>query len=140
MFCQADLIIYTDLSVFCRGLSDDTKKSPFSKWYGYLGEIRSLIPKACGIIILTATATKNTKKQILDTLHLLPDEVAMVEQSPSRPNLCYVKQYLDKNEPLEKQFASLINDLKTLGNRMPRTLIYCQTRKQCSLLFRLFEV
>ena len=140
MFCQADLIIYTDLSVFCRGLSDDTKKSPFRKWYGYLGEIRSLIPKACGIIILTATATKNTKKQILDTLHLLPDEVAMVEQSPSRPNLCYVKQYLDKNEPLEKQFASLINDLKTLGNRMHRTLIYCQTRKQCSLLFRLFEV
>ena len=97
MFCQADLIIYTDLCVFCRVLSDDTKKSPFRKWYGYLGEIRSLISKACGIIILTATATQNTKKQILDTLHLLPNEVAMVEQSPSRPNLCYVKQYLDKN-------------------------------------------
>lgn len=101
MFGQADLIIYTDLSVFCRGLSDDTKRSPFRKWYGYLGEIQLLIPKACGIIILTATATKNTKKQILDTLHLLPDEVAIVEQSPSRPNLCYVKQYLDKMSDLK---------------------------------------
>ena len=59
----------------------------------------------------------------------------MVQQCPSRPNLCYVKQYLDKNEPLEKQFESLINELKTMGIKMPRTLIYCQT-----LLFRLFEV
>ena len=102
-------LINTDLSVFCRGVSDDTKKSPFRKWYGYLGEIRSLIPKTCGLIILTATTTKNAKKQIVDTLHLFPDEVAMVEQSPSRPNLCYIKQYLDKNEPLEKQFGSLMN-------------------------------
>ena len=105
-----------------------------------MGEIRSLIPKTCRLIILTATATKNTKKQILDTLHLLPDELAMVEQSPSRPNLYYIRQYLDKNEPLEKQFGSLINELKTMGIKTPRTLIYCQTHKQCSLLFRLFEV
>lgn len=30
--------------------------------------------------------------------------------------------------------------LKMVEIKTPRTLIYCQTRKQCSVLFRLFEV
>ena len=91
-------------------------------------------------MVLTATATKSTKQQILDTLHLSVNDIQMVEQSPDRPNLLYVSQYLDKNEPLEKEFGSLITELKTKGTNTPRTLIYCQTRKQCSVLFRMFEV
>ena len=122
----------------CRGLSN-ASKGPFRKWYGCLGELKSLIPKECSIMVLTATATKGTKEQILDALHL-PADITMIEQSPSRENLCYIKQYLDKNDPLEKKFGSLIDELKTIGIETPRTIIYCQTRKQCSVLFRLFEV
>ena len=91
-------------------------------------------------MVLTATATKQTKQQILETLHLSTDDITFVEQSPNRPNLFYAKQYLDKNDALEKQFGSLIDELKTKGTETPRTLIYCQTRKQCSVLFRMFEV
>ena len=36
--------------------------------YGCLGELRSLIPEKCHIIVLTATATKSTKEQILQNL------------------------------------------------------------------------
>ena len=99
-----------------------------------------LIPKECNIMVLTATATKRTKQQIFETLHLSTDDITFVEQSPSRPNLFYAKQYLDKNDALEKQFGSLIDELKTKGTETPRTLIYCQTWKQCSVLFRMFEV
>ena len=65
-------------------------------------------------MVLTATATKRTKQQILETLHLSTHGITFVEQSPSRPNLFYAKQYLDKNDALEKQFGSLIDELKHL--------------------------
>ena len=89
---------------------------------------------------MTATATKATKTEILSTLHLSEDDVKFVEQSLDRPNLKYSVQYLDKNEPLQASFSTVIADLKSLGSNAPRTLIYCQTRKQCSVLFRVFEV
>jgi hypothetical protein len=52
-----------------------------------------------------------TKDQILDTLQL-PADITVIEKSPSRENLIYTKQYLDKNDPLEKHFGSLINELE----------------------------
>lgn len=125
--------------LLCRGLSTG-KKVPFRKWYGCLGEMRSLIPKQCQIMILTATATKATKQQILATLQLSLDEVKMIEKSPDRPNLSYVAHYLDKNEPIEAAFSSLICEVKSRNVTTPRTMIYCQTRKQCSVLFRLFQI
>ena len=91
-------------------------------------------------MVLTATATKVTKQQILTTLQLSSSEIKFVEQSPDRPNLFYVAHYLDKNESMETAFSSLIHELKLMGTKTPRTLIYCQTRKQCAVIFRVFEV
>lgn len=113
---------------------------PFRKWYGCLGELRSLIPTATRLVILTATATKATKEEILNTLHLSGEDIKFIEQSPDRPNIKYCAQYLDKNEPLEASFSTLIEELKTMRGNTQRTLIYCQTRKQCSVLFLMFEV
>ena len=91
-------------------------------------------------MVLTATATKVTKQQILNTLHLPSTEIRFVEQSPDRPNLFYVAHYLDKNEPMETAFSSLVQEVKSMGTKIPRTLIYCQTRKQGAVIFRVFEV
>lgn len=91
-------------------------------------------------MIFTATATKDTKQQILDTLQLSFKDVTMIEKSPDRPNISYVVNYLDKNEPIEAAFSSLIFEVKSGNVTTPRTIIYCQTRKQCSVIFRLFEV
>ena len=92
------------------------------------------------MIILTATATQATKKEILDSLHILQHEVTLIEQSPNKKNLFYSKQYLDKNEPLETQFGNLLKEIEEKGIETSRTLVYCQTRKQCTVLYRLFEV
>ena len=124
--------------IFHRGLPG-AKKVPFRKWYGCLGESRALFPK-CQLLVLTATATKTTKQQILQTLHLSEGEMKVIEQSPDRPNLFYVTSYLDKNEDIESAFSSLIFEVKELDTKTPRTLIYCQTRKQCAVLYRMFEV
>lgn len=64
----------------------------------------------------------------------------MIQQSPDKANILYTKQYLDKNDLIEKQFGSIIDEVKMFGIDTPRTIIYCQTRKQCSVLFRRFEV
>ena len=129
------------LKVFCfyRGFSTG-KKIPFRKWYGCLSELRSLIPDDCQLLILTATATAETKQQIAASLQLNLDEIKMIEESPDRANLFYVAQYVDKNDSIEGAFSSLIFEVKSIGVATPRTIIYCQTRKQCSVLFRVFEV
>lgn len=114
--------------MFSRGL-DAANKMAFRKWYGCLGEIKSLIPDGCHILILTATATKNTKQKIMNTLNLSPESMKMVEQSPDRPNPLYTLQYLDKSQGLEIQFGNLIEELKEKGAEIPGTIIYCQTRK-----------
>ena len=118
------------------------KKVPFRKWYGCLEELRSLIPTATRLVILTATATatKATKGELLNTLHLSGEDIKIIEQSPDRPNIKYCAQYLDKNEPLQASFSTLIEELKTMRGNIPETLIYRQTRKQCSVLFRMFQV
>ena len=116
------------------------RKFPIRKWYGCLGELRALFPKECQLLVLTATATKTTKQQILQTLHLSEGEMKVIEQSPGRPNLFYVTSYLDKNEDIESAFSSLIFEVKEVDAKTPRTLIYCQTRKQCAVLYRIFEM
>ena len=52
----------------------------------------------------------------------------------------YILTYLDKNIPLENIFYWLVNQVKMSNIDTERVLIYCQTRKQCSVLFRMFEV
>lgn len=44
-----------------------------------------------------ATATKATKGEILNTLHLSKEDIKFIEQSPDCPNIKYCAQYLDKN-------------------------------------------
>lgn len=77
-------------------------------------------------MVLTATATTATKQQIMTF-----QNVKVIEQSPDRPNLFYSTVYLDKNQPLERALGGLIKGVETLGKDTPRTIIYCQTRKQC---------
>ena len=51
----------------------------------------------------------------------------------------YAAKYLHKNDPIEMAFSSLIFELKANVSTQ-RTIIYCQTRKQCSIVYPVFEV
>ena len=96
----------------------------------------SLIPTKSKLIILTAT--KATQAEIMETLHIT--DVHIIERSPDRPNLMYILTYMDKNIPVEDIFYWLVKQVKMLNVDTERVLIYCQTRKQCFVLFRMFEV
>ncbi|XP_028402242.1 Werner syndrome ATP-dependent helicase homolog [Dendronephthya gigantea] len=122
------------------GLSAGNKKIPFRKWFGCLGELRALVPKNTKLVIVTATATKATKAQILESLDINVDQLYTVEQNPNRMNLMYMLSYMDKESGLEDVFRKLITELQRLQCQTERTIIYCMTRKQCSVLFRMFEI
>ena len=113
---------------------------PFRKWYGNLSELVSLVPSNLNFLILTATATQSTTDCIFSSLHIPIKKVYTVKRSPNRNNLKYSLQYIDNNMPLEMVFRGIIDEMLQNGITTERTLIYCQTRKHCGLIFRLFEI
>ena len=121
------------------GLSSKSNPTsiPFRQWYGNLGEMYSLISSDVSTVVLTATASKATKKDIFKTLNL-SQATFVIERSPERPNIRFGTQYLDKNLPLSAVFESVVEELRNERCNFERTIIFCQTRKQCALVYRTF--
>ncbi|XP_028413102.1 uncharacterized protein LOC114535962 [Dendronephthya gigantea] len=86
-----------------RDIFSDTESTSkvVAKWFGCLGELRALVPKNTKLVIVTATATKATKAQILESLDINVDQLYTVEQNPNRMNLMYMLSYMDKESGLE---------------------------------------
>jgi len=120
------------------GTSGSNKdRSAFRRWYSRLNEIRSIVTEV-SFVALTATATKKTKERIFELLEFeSPKEIS---ESPNKQNVRYSVQKLDSSIPLLENFRCLIKELKEKGKNSTRTIIYCQTVKQCSHLFRMFEL
>ena len=120
-----------------RGTSMDRKAQAFRRWFYNLGELRSLVPKAVPVMAITATATAKTKAVIKTVLHL--QNCVEISQSPNKPNITYSVQYMDNNVPVEQYFGWLVEELRVLGSQTERTIVYCQTIKQCSMLYSQFS-
>lgn len=85
---------------------------PFRTWYGNLGEMNSLTSDV-PMIVLTATASTTTRREIFSTLNLKSSSCHIIERSPERPNVSFDVQYLNKNVPVSTTFEFLIEELKT---------------------------
>ena len=101
----------------------------FRECYSHLHELRSLAPKV-PMIALTATATKLTKDTILNVLFM--DDPY---ESLNKLNLTYVVECMSKDTDLEFCFGWLIDELKIKKVSCQRTIIYCQTIKQCGVVY-----
>ena len=117
--------------------SNNKKKTIFRIWYSRLNELRYLVQKAVTFLALTATATKKTKQQIFDMLEL--KESVEIIDNPDRPNIWFVVQKMDNGIKIADHFKFLVDELKQHGRETTRTIIYCQTIKQCALLFNIFR-
>lgn len=100
----------------------------FQECYSHLHELRSLAPNV-PMIALTATATKLTEDTILNVL--LMDDPYEIKDSPNKLNLTYVVECMSKDTDLEFYFGWLIDECSC-----QRTIIYCQTIKQCGFVYR----
>ena len=88
-------------------LTTPGKLAPFRECYGRLHELRSLIPNAV-ILSLTATATRETKQAIVDVLGM--KDPYKIEESPEKPNVSYVVEYMQRNQSLCHQFERYLSD------------------------------
>ena len=62
-----------------------------------------------------------------------------MEHSLERPNVQFSMRYLDKNLPVSSIFRTLIDELRSQNVSCERTMIFCQTRKQCALVYSAFK-
>lgn len=61
-----------------------------------------------------------------------------LERSPLKDNIKYSVSYISNTMKTEAIFGSLLNEIIVSKESTKRTLIYCQTRTQCALLWRMF--
>ena len=115
-----------------RGTSQDSKRAAFCKCYGHLHELRSLAPKV-KMVALTATATKLTKDTIQNVL--LMENLYEITESPNKPNITYAVEYMQKDTEHELYFGWLADELRTRQSLCEGTIIYCQTIKQCGIIY-----
>ena len=95
-----------------------------------LGEVRSLLPQHVNILALTATATKEVRIKVGNTLGMVRPVV--VALSPCKKNLCYsVVAFTTVSET----FKPLLDRLKKDRKTCPRTIVYCQSFNTCADIY-----
>ncbi|XP_068676508.1 ATP-dependent DNA helicase RecQ-like [Montipora foliosa] len=119
--------------VICHwGQSKSQKHAAFRVWFSRLHELRSLLPEI-PFIALTATATSDTRVAIFESL--LFSDPHMVIDSPNKDNISYVVHYMKKNSSLSDYFRWIADEVIEHGIGATRTIIYCQTIKQCAVVY-----
>ena len=104
----------------------------FRECYAHLHELRSLAPNV-PMIALTATATKLTRETILNVL--LMENPFEIKESPNKVNVTFTVECMDRDTELEFYFGWLVEELITKKSSCDRTIIYCQTIKQCGVVY-----
>ena len=98
-----------------------------------------MLPNGIQFSVFTATATSFTKHLIFDTLHLDVKNTFILEKSPVKSNLQFAVQYIGNEKLLEDHFRFLVDEIFKMGKETTKTLVFCQTRNQTSLLWRTLE-
>ena len=94
--------------------------------------MRSLLPRT-PFVALTATATKDTRDTIFEVL--IMKEPHIVEENPNKPNIAYVVKYMERNARLSDYFHWIAKEVIDKHSMATRTIIYCQTIKQCAVVY-----
>ena len=115
------------------GSGGQNSRKAFRKWYACIDEIRSILESGTPMMALTATAVKRTKEIIIKSLAMRNPVTITV--SPNKVNVKYSVWMMDKNIPVALYFKWLTDELKAKGISTPRVIIYCQTIKQCHVLY-----
>ena len=90
------------------------------------------------LAVFTATASKSTKRKIFEMLNINPLTTYIIEIDPNKNNIRYAVRYIENDLSLQDVFHGLINEVRTKSVDTEGTLLFCRTRKHCSLIFRAF--
>ena len=107
----------------------------FYESYSRVYELRSLALDAL-MVTLTAAAAKLTKDTIFSLLNM--ENAVEIRESPNKLNVACVVQYFDMNTEQEFYFGWLTDEMKQ-NQEKTVTIIYCQTVRQCGILYATFK-
>ena len=79
-------------------------------------------------------------KGIFSTCYAYLNSDTFIEMSPERKKLKYCIQYVGNSLELSVVFSQIINEVMHEKESTCCTLAYCQTRKQCTILWRVFKL
>ncbi|XP_041483089.1 probable Werner syndrome ATP-dependent helicase homolog 1 [Lytechinus variegatus] len=113
--------------------SGDTKA--FRSAYSKLGEIRSKLRSGVPAVALTATATREVRHAIIDSLGLR--NFLWVNESPDKANIKHIVMK-SSSKDYDNIFRHVIDGVRDKGLFCERTIIYCQSRKTCSEVYATF--
>ena len=98
-----------------RGTGSD-KVEAFRENYSRCAELWSLVPSSTPIAALTATATEETKKFIIDNLSMR--EVKVFSQLPDKSNIYYEIIKGELNKFFTFLFSSILSCIKSYNNEI----------------------
>lgn len=106
----------------------------FRPEYKRLGEVRALIPSDVNVMALTATASNDTRSDIIATLCM--EHPTIISTSPHKKNIKYVVKEKGSMEDFVKMVSGAIDNLRTC---MPRIIIFCKRYLECARMYSLFR-
>ncbi|XP_062622050.1 uncharacterized protein LOC134283551 [Saccostrea cucullata] len=112
------------------------QEGPFREWFAHIGEMRSLcigVP----ILALTATASPTHRRQIMQKLCFRHPSCVILD-SPDRSNIKLNVLKVKNNVELENVFQWLTAALVENGQELQRHLIFCNSIKDCAMIYMLF--
>ena len=101
----------------------------FREVFQHVGEVRSLIPPHVSILAMTATVTTTDQLYIQNLLSMQSPQMFIM--SPLKKNLHYGVKECKSVEV----FLELVAELKSLRTKMKRTIIFCQTIRDCTTIY-----
>ena len=114
----------------CRG-------EKFRTEFSHLDEVRSIIPETVRVMALTATATKSTRKFVINSLSMQMPEIVYVP--PARENI--VHAVMDKprgDDAICEVFKCTVEKLKIERSDMGRVIIFCKTYNSVISIYQFF--
>ncbi len=104
--------------------------------FSHLDEIRSIIPDTVRVMALTATATKSTRKCIINSLSMQMPEIIYIP--PARDNIVYAVS--DRGDDvISKVFQGTVEKLKIERSNMERIIIFCKTYDNVISIYQIFK-
>ena len=105
---------------------------PFRKWFGSVGELRSIMSSAT-VLLLTATASQKTRNHLKTMLGIgLAYESV---DSPDRPNIMLHVNRFKGTQSVVEVFQWLILIIKECKRDMPRILLFCRSINDVGSLY-----
>lgn len=115
--------------VFYRGFKDG-KVAAFRKTYSRLAELRALLQSGTPMFCLTATASPSVSSIIISSLGL--EDFVTIKESPERDNIRYSVVHVEEN--IDGQFKWLEDNLNKSQEKLPKTIVFCKLKKNCSII------